>query len=412
VDKKHVNLLFMGHVDHGKSTLVGRTLFELGLVSEKDLPQEAGSFKFAWLMDRLKEERERGVTIELSYQKIETPNSVLTIIDAPGHRDFVKNMITGASQAEAAVLVVAADDGIMPQTREHAALAFTLGVNQLVVAINKMDLVGFDEKTYLRLKQEVSSLLRTLGYPSDFPCIPVSAWHGENLVRPSPKMPWYKGPTLLEALDALKEGEKPVDKPLRIPLQNVFSVTGVGTVPIGKVETGVLRVGDTVLFEPSGKRGEVRSIEMHHQPVEKALPGDNIGFNVRGVSKEEIRRGEVAGHPENPPTVAQSFTAKVVVLNVPYQLRPGFTPTIHCHTASVPGRIVSVLKRVDPRTGETLEENPQGLKKGEVGVVEVEPLKPLVIERVGEIPHLSRFAMRHAGQTVGAGVCVEVRRRE
>jgi len=249
--KKHLNLLFMGHVDHGKSTLVGRTLFDLGLISEKDLPPEAGSFKFAWVMDRLKEERERGVTIEISYQKIETPNSTLTIIDAPGHRDFVKNMITGASQAEAAVLVVAADDGVMPQTREHAALAFTLGVNQLVVAINKMDLVGFEEKAYLRLKQEVSSLLKTLGYPSDFPCIPVSAWLGENLVKPSSKMPWYKGPTLLEALDALKEGEKPVDKPLRIPLQNVFSVTGVGTVPIGKVETGILRVGDTCLLYTS-----------------------------------------------------------------------------------------------------------------------------------------------------------------
>lgn len=411
--KKHVNLLFMGHVDHGKSTLVGRTLFDLGLVSEKDLPPEAGSFKFAWLMDRLKEERERGVTIEISYQKIETPNTILTIIDAPGHRDFVKNMITGASQAEAAVLVVAADDGVMPQTREHAALAFTLGVNQLVVAINKMDLVGFEERTYLKLRQEISSLLRSLGYPSaDFHYVPVSAWQGENIVRPSPKMPWYRGPTLLEALDSLKEGEKPVDKPLRIPLQNVFSITGVGTVPIGKVETGILRVGDTVVFEPSGKRGEVRSIEAHHQSVEKALPGDNIGFNVRGVSKDEIKRGDVVGHPDSPPTVAQRFTAKVVILNVPYQLKPGFTPTFHCHTASVPGRIVSVLKRVDPRSGETVEENPEGLKKGEVGVVEVEPLKPLVIEKAGEIPHLSRFAMRHGGQTVGAGVCVEVVKRE
>ncbi len=411
---QHVNLVFIGHVDHGKSTLVGRTLFELGQVSTKDLPEEAGSFKFAWVMDRLREERERGLTIELSYQKIETRKNVITIIDAPGHRDFVKNMITGASQADAAVLVVAADDGVMPQTREHAALAFTLGVNQLIVVINKMDLVNFDERTYTKLRNDISTMLRNLGYSraEDFPYIPLSAWHGENIVKVSPKTSWYRGPTFVEALESLREGEKPIDKPLRIPIQNVFSITGVGTVPIGRVETGSVRVGDILVFEPSGKKGEVRSIEMHHKSMDKAVPGDNIGFNVRGISKNEIQRGDVAGHPENPPTVVEEFTAKIVVLNHPSQLRAGFTPTFHCHAASAPGRIVEVISKIDSRTGETLESHPPGLKKGEVGVIRVVPLKPLVIERTGDIPQLSRFAIRHGGQTIGAGICTDLVRRE
>ncbi|MEM2637937.1 MAG: GTP-binding protein, partial [Candidatus Hadarchaeales archaeon] len=275
--KPHINLVFIGHVDHGKSTLIGRMLVETGVISEKELQEEAGSFKFAWIMDREKEERERGVTIDVAYQKFETSKNIITIIDAPGHRDFIKNMITGASQADAAVLVVAADDGIMPQTKEHAVLAFTLGVDQLIIAINKMDLVNFDQNVYEKLKRDLQTLLSSIGYKraEEFPYIPISAFHGEGITKHSPRMPWYKGPTFVEALEALKEPPKPVDKPLRIPIQDVYSITGVGTVPIGRVETGVLKVGDMVVFEPPGVKGEVRSIEIHHQPVQRALPGDN-----------------------------------------------------------------------------------------------------------------------------------------
>ncbi len=408
--KPHVNLVFIGHVDHGKSTTVGRMLYELGLISEKDLRPEAGSFKFAWVMDREREERERGLTIGVAYQKIETGRNLITIIDAPGHRDFVKNMITGASQADAAVLVVAADDGIMPQTREHAALAFTLGVNQMIVAINKMDLVDFDRQVYEKLKNEVISLLLAIGFKDadKFPYIPIAAFHGDNLVKHSPRMSWYSGPTLFQALESLREPPKPIDKPLRIPVQNVFSISGVGTVPIGRVETGVLQVGDEVLFQPAGKAGEVRSIEMHHQPIQRAVPGDNIGFNVRGLQRSDISRGDVAGHPGHPPTVAREIRAKIIVLQVPREIRPGFIPSIHCHTADAPGRITSLLQKIDPRTGEALEENPSTLRKGEAGVVRIELLKPMVIEKVSEIPQLGRFAIRHAGVTIGAGICTEV----
>ncbi len=408
--KPHVNLVFIGHVDHGKSTLIGRLLVELGVVSEKELKDEAGSFKFAWVMDREIEERTRGLTIDVAYQKIETSKNVITIIDAPGHRDFVKNMITGASQADAAILVVAADDGIMPQTREHAALAFTLGVGQLVVAINKMDLVEFKEFVYKELKEKVISLLSGLGYrgADKFACVPVSAFYGEGITKPSSKMPWYTGPTLINAIEGFTEPEKPTGKPLRIPLQDVYSITGVGTVPIGRVETGVLRVGDRVIFEPAGKTGEVRSIEMHHEQIQQAVPGDNIGFNVRGVSKGEVKRGHVAGHVDKPPTVTNDFTAKIIVLASPTDLAPGFAPLFHCHSAHVPGRLVEIVQKIDPRSGGVVEERPNALKKGDAGLVRVKLDKPMVIERASEIPELSRFAVRHGGQTIAAGVCVDL----
>jgi elongation factor 1-alpha len=408
--KPHVNLVFIGHVDHGKSTLIGRLLVELGVILEKDLSEEAGSFKFAWVMDREKEERERGLTIDVAYRKLETSKNYITIIDAPGHRDFVKNMITGASQADAAVFVVAADDGIMPQTREHAALAFTLGVEQLVVAINKMDLVGYDGAAYNELRNDLVALLGGIGYrnASEFLYVPISAFHGENITKTSSKMPWYRGPTALGGLETLTEPEKPIDKPLRIPIQDVFSVTGVGTVPIGRVETGVLKVGDNVVFEPIGKSGEVRSIEMHHEVIQQAVPGDNIGFNVRGVSKADVRRGDVVGHPDKPPTVASEFTAKLIVLAVPTELTPGFMPLFHCHAAHVPGRFEEILQKIDPRTGAVVEEKPKSLRKGDAGLVRVVLSKPIVIERASEIPELSRFAVRHGGQTAAAGMCIDL----
>ncbi|MEM2875129.1 MAG: translation elongation factor EF-1 subunit alpha [Candidatus Hadarchaeales archaeon] len=408
--KPHVNLVFIGHVDHGKSTLIGRILVELGIASEKDLSPEAGSFKFAWLMDREKEERERGLTIDIAYQKIETSRNVITIIDAPGHRDFVKNMITGASQADAAVLVVAADDGIMPQTREHVALAFTLGVNQLVVAINKMDLVGYEQKVYSELREKLISLLTSVGYrrAEEFQYIPIAAFHGEGIKAHSAKMPWYRGPTIIEAIEALVEPPKPVEKPLRVPIQEVYSITGVGVVPIGRVETGVLKVGDRVIFEPAGKVGEVRSIEMHHEPLERAEPGDNIGFSVRGVSKGEIRRGDVAGPPDRPPTVTREFVGKIIVLTVPTELSSGFAPLFHCHAAHSPGRFVEILQRIDPRTGGVVEENPRALRRGDAGLVRVVLDKPMVIERAGDLPELSRFAVRHGGQTIAAGICTDL----
>ncbi|MEM2782339.1 MAG: translation elongation factor EF-1 subunit alpha [Candidatus Hadarchaeales archaeon] len=411
-----MNLVTMGHVDHGKSTLLGRLLFETGEVKEDEIKKfeamgdKGKTFKFAWVFDDLKEERERGLTIDLAHRKFETNKYYFTLIDAPGHRDFVKNMITGASQADAGILVVAADDGIMPQTREHAALAFTLGVNQLVVAINKMDLVDYKKEVYEKLKSEIMEMLRVVGYRNadKFPFVPVAAFYGENVTKPSSKMSWYSGPTILEALDTFNLPPKPIDKPLRIPIQDVYSITGVGTVPVGRVETGVLKTGDTVVFEPSGKTGEVKSIEMHHEPIPKAEPGDNIGFNVRGIAKNEIKRGDVAGLPNAPPTVVSEFTARIAVLQHPTAIAAGYTPVFHVHTAQVACQITEIINKLDPKTGAVLEDHPQFIKRGDMATIKVRPTKPLVIEKVSDIPQLARFAIRDMGMTIAAGVCIDV----
>ncbi|MCC6033870.1 MAG: translation elongation factor EF-1 subunit alpha [Desulfurococcaceae archaeon] len=424
--KEHMNLVVIGHVDHGKSTLVGHMLLKLGALDPKmvkeveEAAKKSGkeSEKYAWFLDRLKEERERGLTIALSFMKFETPKYYWTIIDAPGHRDFVKNMITGASQADAALLVVSAKTGEYEagmsregQTMEHIVLARTMGIDQVVVAITKMDITEppYSKDRYLKIVDGLKKFMRGLGYKVEtIPFVPVSGWLGENLVDRSPNMPWYNGPTLVEALDSAQPPPKPVDKPLRIPVQEVYSITGVGTVPVGRVETGKLRVGDTVVFMPAGVSGEVRSIEMHHEKMEEALPGDNIGFNVKGVSKTDIKRGDVAGHPQNPPTVVKEFTARVYVVYHPTAIHVGYTPVIHAHTASVAARITEIVGRLDPKTGQIAEKNPQFVKVGESAIMKFQPIKPMVIERYSDIPQLGRFAMRDMGKTVGIGVIMDV----
>jgi elongation factor 1-alpha len=414
--KPHMNMVVIGHVDHGKSTTLGRLLFEKGLVDAsvikkfEEMGDKGKTFKFAWVMDSLKEERERGLTIDLSHQKFETDKYYFTLIDAPGHRDFVKNMITGASQADTAILVVAADDGIMPQTREHAALAFTLGVGQLVIAINKMDLVGYKKDIYDKLKLEIVELLRGIGYRNaeKFVCVPISGFNGDNITKRSDKMAWYTGPIFEEALNTFVVPEKPVDKPLRLPVQDVYSITGVGTVPVGRIETGVLKTGETIIFEPAGKTAEVKSIEMHHETISEAMPGDNIGFNIRGLGKADIRRGDVAGPTNNPPKVASEFTARIAVLQHPTAVAAGYTPVFHAHTAQVACTISEILQKLDPKTGQVVEEKPEFIKKGEMATIKVTPTKPMVIEKASEIPQLSRFAIRDMGMTIAAGVCVDL----
>ncbi|WP_297489680.1 translation elongation factor EF-1 subunit alpha [Thermococcus sp.] len=425
-EKPHVNIVFIGHVDHGKSTTIGRLLFDTANIPEniikkfEQMGEKGKSFKFAWVMDRLKEERERGITIDVAHTKFETPHRYITIIDAPGHRDFVKNMITGASQADAAVLVVAVTDGVMPQTKEHAFLARTLGIGHIIVAINKMDMVNYDQKKFEQVANQVKKLLQMLGY-KNFPIIPISAWEGDNVVKKSDKTPWYKGPTLIEALDQIPEPPKPTDKPLRIPIQDVYSIKGVGTVPVGRVETGVLKVGDVVIFEPASTifhkpiQGEVKSIEMHHEPMQQALPGDNIGFNVRGVGKNDIKRGDVAGHTNTPPTVVRpkdTFKAQIIVLNHPTAITVGYTPVLHAHTTQVAVRFEQLLAKLDPRTGNIVEENPQFIKTGDSAIVILRPTKAMVIEPVKEIPQMGRFAIRDMGQTVAAGMVISIQKAE
>lgn len=405
--KEHMNLAFIGHVDHGKSTLVGHLLLQSGAIAEQQLAE--GENKYRFVMDKLTEERERGVTIDLAHAKFETPKYEFTIVDCPGHRDFVKNMITGASQADAGVLVVAIDDGIMPQTKEHVFLSKTLGIGQLIIAINKMDLVKYDEKKFNALKDEISALIKTVGYkPSEINFIPISAFEGDNITTKSENTPWYKGPSLVESLGELKSPDKPTKLPLRVPVQDVYSITGVGTVPVGRVETGIMKKADNVTFEPAGVSGEVKSIEMHHEVLEQAEPGDNVGFNVRGVGKNDIKRGDVAGHSTSAPTVAKEFTAQIVVLQHPGVITVGYTPVFHCHTAQVACTFMELQKKLDPSTGQVKEENPDFLKTGDAAYVVVRPTKPMVIEKIKEIPHMGRFAIRDMGQTVAAGVCIDL----
>jgi elongation factor 1-alpha len=417
-EKEHLNLVFIGHVDHGKSTSIGRILYDTGTLTEQDLrklkeeAEKVGkpTFEFAFAMDQLKEERERGVTIDIAHKEFQTPKYYFTIIDAPGHRDFVKNMITGASQADAAVLVVSAKEGIQPQTKEHAFLAKVLGIQQLVVGINKMDNVNYDRVKFEDLKSQLTTLLKNIGYKMEaMQFIPYSAYEGTNVAKkPTEKMNWYAGPTLVESFDKFIVPAKPLDKPLRLPVQEVFTITGHGTVPVGRVETGVMKPGDTIVFMPSGAKGEVKSIEMHHQPLTEAKPGDNVGFNVKGVDKKDLKRGEVAGSSSNPPTVAQEFTAQIVVLEHPTAILKGYTPVFHIHTAQMACTITEILEKKDPKSGQTLQKNPDFVKTGDVAIVKVKPLRPLVVEKFNEFPQLGRFAIRDMGQTVAAGIVLEV----
>jgi elongation factor 1-alpha len=428
-EKPHLNLVIMGHVDHGKSTTTGHLLYLAGAVDErtvKSYEEEAKkmgkeSFKYAWVLDNLKEERERGLTIDLRFLKFETKKYYFTVIDAPGHRDFVKNMITGASQADGAILFCSArrgefEAGIGPggQTREHAFLAFTLGVRQLVVAINKMDdvSVNWSQERYEEIKNEVGRMLKMVGFKVEkVPFVPTSGWTGDNLVKKSDKMPWYTGPTLIDALDTFELPSKPLDKPLRVPVQDVYSITGVGTVPVGRVETGVLKENDVILFMPSNKQAEVKSLEMHHTRIPRAEPGDNIGFNVRGVAKTDIHRGDVAGPVSNPPTVAKEFIGQVIVIYHPTAVAAGYTPVLHYHTGQVACTFVELIRKIDPRTGQTVEEKPSFLKTGDAALVRMEPKHPIAVETYIDFPELGRFAIRDMGTTVAAGVIKEITKK-
>jgi elongation factor 1-alpha len=419
-NKPHQNLAIIGHVDHGKSTLVGRLMYETGNVPEHVIEQHKeeaeekgkGGFEFAYVMDNLAEERERGVTIDIAHQEFDTDEYYFTIVDCPGHRDFVKNMITGASQADNAVLVVAADDGVQPQTQEHVFLARTLGIGEMIVAVNKMDLVDYEQNRFDEVVAEVEDLLKQVQFnPDDAKFIPVSAFEGDNIAEESDHTGWYDDEILLEALNSLPEPEPPTDAPLRLPIQDVYTISGIGTVPVGRVETGTMNTGDNVSFQPSDVGGEVKTIEMHHEEVPSAGPGDNVGFNVRGLGKDDIRRGDVCGPAEDPPSVAETFEAQIVVMQHPSVITAGYTPVFHAHTAQVACTIESLDAKIDPSTGEVAEENPDFIQTGDAAKVTVRPQKPLSIEPANEISELGSFAVRDMGQTIAAGQVLSVSER-
>ena len=423
--KPHLNMIVTGHVDNGKSTTMGHFLLDLGIVDERTIAAHAAesektgkgdTFKYAWVMDNIKDERERGLTIDLAFQKFESAKYFFTLIDAPGHRDFIKNMITGASEADCAVLVLSAKEGetdtaVAPggQAREHAFLLRTLGVNQIIVAVNKMDDSNYSEQVFKAAKDKAEKLVKAVGYKvENVPIIPVSGWKGDNLVKKSANMPWWTGKTLLESFDDFKLPEKPVGKPLRIPIQDVYTITGVGTVPVGRVETGTVKPGQKIVVMPSGAQGEIKTIETHHTQMESAEAGDNIGFNLRGVDKKDIKRGDVIGTPDYPPNVAKEFRAQIIVIHHPTAIAPGYTPVMHAHTAQVAATLVAFESKINPQTGATEEKDPKFLKAGDSAIVRIRPVRPLAIETFQDFPELGRFALRDMGATIAAGVIKDI----
>ncbi|KAG5560661.1 hypothetical protein RHGRI_003854 [Rhododendron griersonianum] len=402
-EKFHINIVVIGHVDSGKSTTTGHLIYKLGGIDKRVIERfekEAAemnkrSFKYAWVLDKLKAERERGITIDIALWKFETTKYYCTVIDAPGHRDFIKNMITGTSQADCAILIIDSTTGGFEagiskdgQTREHALLAFTLGVKQMICCCNKMDATTpkYSKARYEEIVKEVSSYLKKVGYnPDKIPFVPISGFEGDNMIERSTNLDWYKGPTLLEALDLISEPKRPSDKPLRLPLQDVYKIGGIGTVPVGRVETGVIKPGMVVTFGPTGLTTEVKSVEMHHEALQEALPGDNVGFNVKNVAVKDLKRGFVASNSKDDPArEAANFTSQ----------------------------FAEILTKIDRRSGKEIEKEPKFLKNGDAGMVKMIPTKPMVVETFSEYPPLGRFAVRDMRQTVAVGVIKNVEKKD
>jgi len=442
-EKVHINIVVIGHVDSGKSTTTGHLIYKCGGIDKRTIEKfekEAqemgkGSFKYAWVLDKLKAERERGITIDIALWKFETAKYYVTIIDAPGHRDFIKNMITGTSQADCAVLIVAAGTGEFEagiskngQTREHALLAYTLGVKQLIIGVNKMDSTEppYSGPRFDEIKKEVGAYVKKIGYnPDSVPFVPISGWHGDNMLEQSTNMTWFKGWnvkkekkdysgfTLLEALDNILPPTRPTGRPLRLPLQDVYKIGGIGTVPVGRVETGILKPGTIVYFAPANLTTEVKSVEMHHTALEEALPGDNVGFNVKNVSVKDIRRGNVASDSKNDPArETEEYKAQVIVLNHPGQISAGYSPVVDCHTAHIACKFKEILEKMDRRSGKKLEDNPSSVKSGDAAMILMVPQKPMCVEAFSDYAPLGRFAVRDMRQTVAVGVIKSVKKRE
>ncbi|XP_057602960.1 elongation factor 1-alpha 1-like [Hippopotamus amphibius kiboko] len=420
--KTHINIIVIEHVDSGKCTTTGHLIYKCGGIDKRTIEKfkkEAaemgkGSFKYAWVLDKLKAEREHGITIDISLWKFETSKYYVTIIDAPGHRDFIKNMITGTCQADCAVLIVAAGVGEFEagiskngQTCEHALLAYTLGVKQLIVGVNKMNSTEppYSRKRYEEIVKEVSIYIKKtgkIGYNPDMVAfLPISGWNGDNMLEPSANMPWFKGwkvtckdgnasgSMLLEALDCILPPTCPIDKPLRLPLQDVYKIGGIATVRVGQVETGVLKPGMVVTFVPVNVTTEVKSVEMHHEALSEALPGDNVGFNVKNMSVKDVCHGNVAGDSKNdPPMEAAGFTAQVIILNHPGQISAGYAPVLDCHTAHIACKFAELKEKIDHCSGKKLEDGPKFLKSGDAAIIDMVPGKPMCVERFSDDPPL------------------------
>jgi elongation factor 1-alpha len=325
-------------------------------------------------------------------------------------------MITGTSQADVAILMIAVKKGEFEagwgaegSTKEHMTLANTLGVKKLIVCLNKMDGCGYSQERFDEVRTNVKEWLKKKNMYKKAKFIPISGLEGDNMIDQSTNMPWYEGPYLLAALDEIKPPKRPVDKALRLPLQDVYKIGGIGTVPVGRVETGVIKPGITAYFAPTGVATEVKSVEMHHESVPQASPGDNVGFNVKNVSVKDIRRGNVCGdNKSNPPRGADSFLAQVIVMGHPGEIRNGYAPVLDCHTAHIACKFAEIQNKMDRRSGKILEEGPKFIKSGDSAIVKMVPSKRMCVESFTEFPPLGRFAVRDMRVTVAVGVIKEV----
>jgi elongation factor 1-alpha len=407
-----INLVVIGHKDHGKSTLIGRLLYDSNVIPKQKLQEikeeskrlGKKGFKFHFLLDSLEEERKGGLTIDIMQTPFKTKKYLYTIIDCPGHREFIKNMITGASQADAAILVVSAKEGIQDQTKQHAFLTKTFGIEQLVIAVNKMDEVNYSEEKFKKISEKLRKVLISLGYEK-VPIVPVSALNGDNVLKRSKKFQWYDGLTLIETLDeTINPSTLPTSKPLRAFVQDVYELKKERII-ICKIETGNLESGREVIFEPSGEKGIVKRIEMFGKEIERGEPGDSIGLIVSGIKK--IERGDVISYPEKPAKPVNSFVAEIILFS-DVTIRNNDIQTIRYGTAEKKCKVAKILEKIDPVNLTLQEKFPDMLKDGDVGKVMFSAVEPICLERYSEIPQLGRFVIEGKRGATAAGIVLEL----
>jgi elongation factor 1-alpha len=410
--KSSINLVIIGHKDHGKSTLIGRLLYDSKAIPEqkiREIKEETqrtsrGRFKFAYLLDSLEEERKGGLTIDIMHTPFKTKKHLYTIIDCPGHKEFIKNMITGASQADAAVLVISAKEGIEDQTKQHAYLVKTLGIKQLVVAVNKMDEINYDQSIFKEILERLNRFLDSLDY-KNVPTIPLSALRGDNVFKKSRKMAWYDGTTFIDALDQnITPPTLPTDKPLRGFVQDVYD-TEKGKIIICKIETGSIETGKDLFFSPSAQKGLIKKIELFGKEVDRAEPGDSVELSVDGVDR--IKRGEVISYPQNKAEIIQSFTAQIIVLT-DIQIENNDVLKIRYGTAERKCKVHKILEKMDPINLTTQQKLHGGLKDGDIARVKFSTLDPTCLEKYSEIPQLGRFVVEGKKGTAAAGIVLKV----
>tara|TARA_B100000902_G_scaffold144041_1_gene141479 strand:- start:2372 stop:3751 length:1380 start_codon:yes stop_codon:yes gene_type:complete len=452
IKKQHISLVVCGHVDAGKSTTTGHLIFKLGGISDREMQklqaeadqQGKSSFAFAYYMDKDKAERERGVTINCTTKEFFTDSYHYTIVDAPGHRDYVKNMITGAGCADVALLLVPAEMGgfesavakgdhktgeVQGQTRQHARLLGLLGIEKLIVGVNKMDSCDWSEQRFNEIKEEMTKMITQAGFkPKQVAFIPYSGFHGENLVKPTDKMPWYKGwevnisktekvsgVTLYDALEKVaRPPQRKPDAQVRIPINGIYKIKGVGDVITGRIEQGTLNAGDVCRVVPRKLENlKVFSIEMHHKTWPNAKPGDNIGMNMKGLDKNKMPKvGDVITLQKDPICLpVESFTAQVAVQEHPGQLKPGFSPCVHVRTAKSACKMTKINWKMSKKTGDQKIDNPEFLERAEQAEIEFTPQQAIYLEPFDKCDGLGRIAVMDSNNLVMLGKVIDVKYR-